>query len=313
MTELQILDGKLNSHSYASSSVPSVNTDCHAITSRRKGPVAMIPKLRLMLGATRRRIQLTWRVVQVYRNWPTVFLDRLHFVTSRPIVYRLRDGVELSLHAGSRDRSIIDEIFLNRVYTCTPGFAIRDGWVIADVGGHKGIFAVFAATRARDVKVYAFEPSQENFALLSHNIERNRLSHVKAFNVAVSGKDGESTLHLHREPGQNTLLQRSDPALQAVSDTKVETWSLKRVLKTIASPVSLLKMDIEGMEYETLFSCPTEDLQTVQRIALEYHDDWVHTSHQVYELVDFLNGQGFCTQLSPGRRILVAERKALVK
>jgi FkbM family methyltransferase len=247
-------------------------------------------------------------VVQVYRNWSTVFLDRLHLIQRQPIVYRLRDGVELSLQAGSRDRSIIDEIFLNQVYTFSPGFAIRDGWVIADIGGHKGIFAVFAATRARDVKVYTFEPSKENFAQLCDNVERNRLSNVKAFNVAVSGKDGESTLHLHREPGQNSLLQRSDPALRPIGDAKVETWSLARVLKTIASPVSLLKMDIEGMEYESLFSCSAQELQSVERIALEYHEDWVHTPHHVSELVDFLSGRGFRTQLCPGRRILVAQR-----
>ena len=67
-----------------------------------------------------------------------------------------------------------------------------------------------------------------------------------------------------------------------------------------------LKMDIEGMEYEALFSCPTEDLQTVERVALEYHDDLVYTSHQVPELVAFLNTSGFSTQLFPRRRILVA-------
>src|SRR5712672_4773090 len=143
----------------------------------------MISKVRLMLRATRTRTELSWRVVQVYRNWFTVFLDRLRLIQRQRIVYRLRDGVELSLQAGSRDRAIIDEIFLNRVYTCSSGFTIRDGWVVADVGGHKGIFAVFAATRARDVKVYTFVPSPENFLQLSHNIERNGLSSVKAFNV----------------------------------------------------------------------------------------------------------------------------------
>ena len=263
---------------------------------------------RLGLRATLTMTRLVWKIIRVYRDWPTVFLERLHFVRPQPIVYRLRDGVELSLQAGSRDRAIIDEIFLKQVYTCSPGFKIRDGWVVADVGGHKGIFAVFAATRARDVKVYTFEPSPENFARLSHNIQRNKLSNVKAFNVAVGGKDGESTLHLHSEAGQNSLLQRSDPALQPIGDTKVETWSLKRVLQTIGSPVNLLKMDIEGMEYETLFSCSAGDLQTVDRIALEYHDDWVHTSHHVTELLDFLSGRGFRTQLSPGRPILIAER-----
>jgi FkbM family methyltransferase len=236
-------------------------------------------------------------------------LDKLHLVRPRPIVYRLRDRVELSVCARTYDAYIINEIWIDGVYTSSPGFAILDDWVIADLGGHKGIFAVFAAIRARGVKVYTFEASPENFALLSHNIQRNKLSNVKAFNVAVSGRDGESTLHLYPDNGQNTLLQRSDPALRSIGDIRVETWSMARVLKTIASPVNLLKMDIEGMEYEALLSCPVGDLQTVERIALEYHDDLVRTPHHVSKLVDFLNASGFSTHLYPGRKILVAERQ----
>jgi FkbM family methyltransferase len=248
-------------------------------------------------------------MTQLYRNWPVAFLDALHLVQQRPIVYRLQNGVELSACTRTYDLHIINEIWMDNVYTPSPGFSIRDGWVVADVGGHKGIFSVFAATRARNVKVYTFEPAPDNFALLSFNIQRNKLSNVKIFNVAVSGADGESTLHLYPDCAQNGFLQRSNPALGPVRDIKVETWSLERVLKAIASPVSLLKIDIEGLEYEALLSCPADVFQTVERIALEYHDDRVRTAHRVSELVDSLNGRGFSTLVNPSRKILLAERQ----
>jgi len=195
---------------------------------------------------------------------------------------------------------------MDKVYTSSPRFSVRDGWVVIDLGGHKGIFSVFAATSAKDVKVYSFEASPENFAYLSHNISLNNLSNVRAFNVAVGGRDGETTLNLHEDNAQNSLLQRS--SLQSVGSIKVETWSLARVLKTVASQVNLLKMDIEGMEYEALFSCPDEYLQRVERIALEYHDVLVRVPHTVFELIDFLNARGFSTHLSDGNKILLAER-----
>jgi FkbM family methyltransferase len=143
---------------------------------------------------------------------------------------------------------------------------------------------------------------------LSHNIGLNNLSNVKAFNVAVGGRDGESTLNLHEDNAQNSLLQRSNVHLQPLGSIKVETWSSARVLQTVASQVNLLKVDIEGMEYETLFSCPDEYLQRVERIALEYHDVLVRVPHTVFELVEFLNARGFSTYLSPGNEILLAER-----
>src|SRR5215472_8432081 len=109
------------------------------------------------LRGLRRRVQMAPKVVGLYRNWPTVFGDRLHLFPSQPVVYRLRSGVELLARTRSYDRQIIDEIFIEQAYTWAPGFRIGDGWVVADVGGHKGIFAVFAATQAKDVLVYTFE------------------------------------------------------------------------------------------------------------------------------------------------------------
>src|SRR5439155_18478279 len=55
--------------------------------------------------------------------------------------------------------------------TSSPGFSIRDGWVIADVGGHKGIFSVSAATRARNVMVYT-RPGQFRPVVLQHSAKQ---------------------------------------------------------------------------------------------------------------------------------------------
>jgi FkbM family methyltransferase len=269
----------------------------------------MSPRSPAILHRIWEKIRIGWRMTQLYRNWPMAFLDGLHLIRPRPIVYRLRDGTELCASTRTYDLYIINEVWMDDVYTSWLGFSIRDGWVIVDIGGHKGIFSIFAATRARNVMVYTFEPAPDNFAQLSYNIQQNKLSNVRMFNIAVSGRDGESTLHLYPDCAQSGFLQRSNPALRPVRDIKVETWSMERVLRTIASPVNLLKMDIEGTEYEALLSCPADILQTVERIVLEYHDDRVRTSHSVSELVERLNDRGFSTHLHPSRQMLFAERQ----
>jgi FkbM family methyltransferase len=263
--------------------------------------------VRRILLKVRHNAPLAWRMPRLYKNWPRAFLS-LFAWHRQALVFRLRQGVEFRLHAPSFDTYIIKEIWMDKVYTPSPRFSIHDGWVVVDVGGHKGIFAVFAATSARDVKVYTFEASPENFACLSHNLGLNNLLNVKAFNIAVGGQDGESTLNLYEDSGQNTLLQRSNPQLHPVASVRVETWSLATVLKTVGSQVNLLKVDIEGMEYEAFFSCPDECLQRVERIALEYHDVLVRVPHTVFDLVEFLNARGFSTSLCPGNEILLAER-----
>ena len=279
-------------------SIPAASSTQTAIPAARPGFVSEV----------RRRGQIAWKMARLYRNWPMAVLDRFYLVKPQPIVYRLRNGLQFSV--GTRDAGIINEIWLDGAYTSAPGFAIRDNWVVADLGGHKGIFAVFAATRAKGVKVFSFEPSPENFALLTSNVQRNQLTNVKAFNVAVSNRDGESTLHITPEAWSNTLLEGAGS--RSAGDVQVETWSLSRVLRTIGSPVDLVKMDIEGMEYQALLSCPPEDLRSVARIAMEYHHDPSPNPHTISELIQFLHANGFTTQLYPGQELLIAEHKSTV-
>jgi FkbM family methyltransferase len=130
---------------------------------------------------------------------------------------------------------------------------------------------------------------------------------VKAFNIAVSQAEGERVLHLAAEPVCNSLLMRTDVAMRG--DITVKAWSLERVLRTVGSSVDLLKMDIEGLEYEVLLSCSPQALGVVERIALEYHDKAVSGTHDVSQLSAFLNRNGFSTQLNVTRRILLAQRK----
>jgi FkbM family methyltransferase len=205
---------------------------------------------------------------------------------------------------------MINEIWIDRIYTPPPRFSIRDGWTIADVGGHKGFFSVLAATSARGVRVYTFEPAPDNLAMLRRNIALTALSNITIFGVAVSSKNGEAHLNLAVDSVCNSLIPRSDVDLRG--NIKIEAWSMERVLKTIPPPINLLKMDIEGMEYETLLSCPVEYLQGIERIALEYHDGHIQTSHSTFELVSFLNSTGFSTHLWPERRILLAEKNSSV-
>lgn len=246
-------------------------------------------------------------MTQLYENWPLALLDRLHLIGRRSVVYRLRCGVKFLVLAGSLDVRIINEIWVDKVYTPIPEFSICDGWVIVDIGSQKGIFSVLASTSAAGVQVYAFEPFPQNYSFLCRNIRLNALSNVKPYNVAVGGKDGEAILHLDTTQMDVHSLIRF-PGSTPSGEIPVQVWSLKRVVNSIEPRINLLKMDIEGMEYEALLSCSGEDLERVERIALEYHDDSIPTGHTVSELVEFLESRGFGARLFRERRILLADR-----
>lgn len=76
------------------------------------------------------------------------------------------------------------------------GFA--PGSLLYDVGANVGMYTIYAAA-LRDVRVLAFEPESQNFALLNKNIFSNRLDKlVQAYPVALSDGMSFDKLHLSR-------------------------------------------------------------------------------------------------------------------
>ena len=74
------------------------------------------------------------------------------------------------------------------------GFQPSD--VLVDVGANVGMYTVWAA-KTRGVRVYAFEPESQNFALLNRNIVLNGIGdRVGAYCLAMSDVAGLSQLHL---------------------------------------------------------------------------------------------------------------------
>jgi len=153
-------------------------------------------------------------MTQLYGNWPAAVLDRLHCRPRQPATYKLHDGISFHVQSRAFDVRIISEIWIDKIYTPEPDYAIREGWNVVDVGAHKGIFAVFAASRAPSVKVYSFEPSPANFACLCDNIRLNNLENVMALNVAIASRNGEATLYLAEDSGCNSLIERTDVELR---------------------------------------------------------------------------------------------------
>ena len=90
----------------------------------------------------------------------------------------------------------VDTLFQKEPITIEwiAGFKAED--VLVDVGANVGMYTVWAA-KTRGVRVFAFEPESQNFALLNRNIVLNDIgSRVSAYCLAISDVAGLSQLHL---------------------------------------------------------------------------------------------------------------------
>ena len=133
-------------------------------------------------------------------------------------------------------------------------FAVLDAHLEAgrdylDIGAWIGPTALYAATRARHV--WAFEPDPTAFRYLAWNIELNRLDNVSALPVALAERTGLARMtSFGGEPGDSmTSLLNA----QAASGTEVVTLDWDSFARDVdLSSVSLVKIDVEGAEFDLL-------------------------------------------------------------
>lgn len=118
---------------------------------------------------------------------------------------------------------------------------INPGDVVVDVGAHIGLYTLEAArATGGGGTVHAFEPSSENYALLSSNVEGNGYRNVVLHQLAVSDRADTAHLSLSRDNTGDHTLVRQGGAGEVVTTTTLDV--------VFAGPVDVLKMDIQGSE-----------------------------------------------------------------
>jgi FkbM family methyltransferase len=185
---------------------------------------------------------------------------------SRPTRLRLRIGDTVVDWSADNDAdvAVLAEIFDDRVYDFPLAPPPR---VIVDLGGHVGASVLYFALRYPEARLVVVEPDPVNFAKLRRNV--GHLAQVTAINAAVS--DHEGTITLHSAGGLDSWKSSTSGVATPWSHpVEVRAAKLDSILAEAGvTAVDLLKIDIEGAEYEVLRSF--DGLRDVQLIAGEVH------------------------------------------
>ena len=165
--------------------------------------------------------------------------------------------------------------------------SMKPGDVLYDVGANVGGYSILAA-KHKGVKVFAFEPEAENYALLVRNIALNEVD-VKAFCLAICEKGKLDTLHLSaRGSGGSghtfgdTTRNGSHPTQSAIGMSIDEL-----VARGLPQPTHI-KIDVDGLEHLVLEGA-REILDKVQSVLVEVNPK----AHGHKDAVALLQGNGF--------------------
>jgi FkbM family methyltransferase len=187
------------------------------------------------------------------------------------------NNLRFEIRESSHDEYVLGDEILRDVYE------IGEPDVLVDIGAHIGGTALRAAYYG--AKVYAFEPSKENYNLLKKNIKLNGLEDkIKARRVAV-GTPGTRKLYHHPSNFGCFSFNKDNTTFMTDDFEEVKTISIKDAFMGIKH-CDILKIDCEGGETEFYKDIPFEK---IDQISMELHgraedEDIVKTLSEHYRV-----------------------------
>jgi FkbM family methyltransferase len=183
---------------------------------------------------------------------------------------------------------IFDEIFVKRDYT--RHFDVETGDRVVDIGANAGLFAAYAVTRGC-ARVVCAEPFSANVRTIESNVERNGLTNVTVEQAAITDQVGKTRLYVtSQDSGGNHVFPDGVVESEDLSE-EVATMTLSDLLERQAmTGVDFLKLDCEGSEGLILREVSDSLLSSIDRIAIEFHDNVSPLKH--YEIVRRLRSVG---------------------
>ncbi|MBA5866260.1 MAG: FkbM family methyltransferase [Nitrospira sp. CR1.3] len=123
---------------------------------------------------------------------------------------------------------------------------LQDGGVFLDIGANIGSFTLVASEVERGL-VVAVEPHPETFKMLACNVEINRRTNVRLFNVAVGCQDGSVLMTDVGGSPINHIVQNEGADTVRVPCSRIDTLCRQHNFVP-----RVVKVDVEGFEHDVL-------------------------------------------------------------
>jgi FkbM family methyltransferase len=179
-----------------------------------------------------------------------------------------------------------NEMFIDNKYDC---YELDKMETVFDIGANCGLFSLLAIEKGAK-KVYAFEPNQESLVNLNQIAKG---LNIEVIDKAVYTTDEDLTFYI--DPNNTTIGSISEDHIinggSKVEKITVPAISLKTFIEqNNIEKISLLKMDIEGAEYDIIENLEDEVFEKIDNFLIEYHDN---EGEKVEKLIQTLVKKGF--------------------
>ena len=171
------------------------------------------------------------------------------------------------------------EIFVDETYNFKPS---NEKPTIIDCGSNIGMSLLYFSKHYPAAKIIGFEADDEIAEISIKNLKRNNVFNCEVYKRAVwINEKGVSFSSEGADGGSINGTEKVE---------KVKSIRLKDFLDR-ESNVDMLKIDIEGAEYEVLLDC-SNSLSNVNNIFIEYHS-WNNSDQNLSEIIKILEQNNF--------------------
>lgn len=153
----------------------------------------------------------------------------------------------------------LKEVFEDGIYIEYPDFVPEQNFDVIDVGTQCGDYAIMCSRYHGCNSVTAIEPLKSNFTTLLKNIALNEISNISAVHAAASNEDGEFSISY----ANDMAFQGTGKKSEVVRKLKLDHLGIKKV--------DLIKIDVEGFEYDVLKGALETIKTNKPKIILETH------------------------------------------
>jgi FkbM family methyltransferase len=167
------------------------------------------------------------------------------------------------LRHGIYDGQVLD--YLTRL------LAQIDQAVVLDVGANIGNHALAMSTQSKHV--YCFEPLDEVYEVLKHNVDANQINNISCINEALSDRSGEQVFYINTSGnlGASSLEYREHNKDAESTNVKIRLGDDMMSSQGI-STVNLIKIDVEGHELSVLNGLSKTIAEQQPIIVMEWNE-----------------------------------------
>ena len=185
---------------------------------------------------------------------------------SRQLEYNFKKGHKFLFEELSSAEHIFSEIFIGECYKIEEN---DKKLTIIDVGSNIGFFSYYALLKCPNSFIYSIEASPGNFKILQTNIIENGLeSNILPLNKIVSSESNKKVFYSSENPGWSSLFNERG----AAGGKEIELDSIKLsslFLSQKLNIIDILKIDVEGAEYDIILNDNFLDRYKVKQIYIE--------------------------------------------